>query len=106
MRLIYRPDAGDGSTGGDAGQTQNQTQNQDHGEQKPQAQQPDEKRFSQTDYVPFVLRWQRGGRRRKKSLRKPAARQLWKARPLRNIAGVVGLVTASDQHPQCSEEDI
>jgi len=101
MRLIYRPDAGDGSTGGDAGQNQNQD-----GEQKPQAQQPDEKRFSQTDYVPFVLRWQRGGRRRKKSLRKPAARQLWKARPLRNIAGVVGLVTASDQHPQCSEEDI
>ena len=88
VRLIYRPDAGDGSTGGDAGEPDVQPN-------APQ-QQPDEKRFSQTDYVPFVLRWQRGGRRRKKSLRKPAARQLWKARPLRNIAGVVGLVTASD----------
>lgn len=70
MRLIYRPDAGDGSTGGDAGQNQNQD-----GEQKPQAQQPDEKRFSQTDVDAIAAKVRTEERRKAKAEAEEEARK-------------------------------
>ena len=59
VRLFYRPDAGDGSTGGDAGEPDVQPN-------APQ-QQPDEKRFSQTDVDAIAAKVRTEERRKAKS---------------------------------------